>query len=131
MKSQIWKLLFVSLVVVLISACATRAPLYNVSSAPVDVGKKHASLEEIGDAIRRAGASLGWQMQAVKPGLIAGTLNLRNHTAKVDVAYNTKTYDITYKDSANLDYDGATIHKNYNSWIQNLDRQIRANLSAL
>lgn len=131
MRNQALKLILVVFACALVSACATRAPLYNVSAAPVDVSKKNASLDEIGDAIRRAGASLGWQMKLVKPGLIAGTLNLRNHNANVNIPYSTKTYDITYKDSVNLDYDGTTIHKNYNSWIQNLDRQIRANLSAL
>jgi hypothetical protein len=51
--------------------------------------------------------------------------------AKVDVKYDTKTYNITYKDSSNLEYDGKNIHKNYNGWIQNLDNGIRAQLSNL
>lgn len=125
------KLVPAALIFSFVSACATRVPVYNVANAPVDISKKSASLDEIGDAIRRAGAALGWQMKPVKPGLIAGTLILRTHTANVDIAYNKKTYDITYKDSVDLGYDGTAIHKNYNGWIQNLDRQIRANLSAL
>ncbi len=129
--NQFLKFVLAALVFSLVSACATRVPVYNIVNAPVDVSNKKATLDEVGDAIRRAGAALGWQMKLVKPGLIAGTLNLRTHTANVDIAYNYKTYDITYKDSANLDYEGGTIHKNYNGWIQNLDRQIRANLSAL
>ncbi len=129
--NQLLKLLLVALVFSFVSACATRVPVYNVANAPVDISSKKASLDEIGDAIRRAGAALGWQMKLVKPGLIAGSLNVRSHSANVDIAYNNKTYDITYKDSVNLDYDGTAIHKNYNGWIQNLDRQIRASLSAL
>jgi len=31
----------------------------------------------------------------------------------------------------NLNYDGSTIHANYNGWVQNLERAIRAQVSAL
>jgi hypothetical protein len=53
---------------------------------------------------------------------------LRNHTATAEVKYNTKTYSIRYLDSTNLDASGGNIHKNYNGWIENLDREIRAEL---
>ena len=36
-----------------------------------------------------------------------------------------------YKDSANLHYDGKTIHSNYNGWIQNPDKAIRTQLDML
>ena len=55
----------------------------------------------------------------------------RDHRAVVDVRYDTKTYSIKYKDSSNLQYDGTSIHKNYNGWIQNLDNAIRARLTGL
>ena len=117
--------------ILLVAACAP-APVLNISKAPVQTVSGHkASLDEVGNAITRAGVALGWQMQTVKPGNIVGTLNLRGHTAVVDITYDTKTYSITYKDSTNLKYNGEKIHKNYNSWIQNLDRDIRAQLSTL
>ena len=65
------------------------------------------------------------------PGLVTGRLDLRGHRAVVDVKYSAKDYSITYKDSTNLDYTGTQIHKNYNGWIENLDRDIRANLLSL
>ena len=34
-------------------------------------------------------------------------------------------------DSSNLQYDGKTIHSNYNGWIQNLDKAIRTQLTLL
>ena len=76
-------------------------------------------------------AAYGWQMVPKGPGNIEGTLILREHRAVVDVRYDTKTYSIKYKDSSNLQYDGASIHKNYNGWIQNLDNGIRARLTGL
>lgn len=77
----------------------------------------------------RAGKSAGWQMKEMKPGYIFGTLNVRKHVAVVDVNYSVKSYSIRYKDSTELNYDGGKIHPNYNGWIQNLDKAIRAQLN--
>lgn len=109
--------------------CRT-APIYNVEQSPIDVSAQ-ASLQDIKKTIIVAGASLGWQMKEAEPGLISGTLHLRKHMAKVDIPYSKTNYSITYKDSAELSYDGSSIHKNYNGWVQNLDRAIQAGLSVL
>jgi len=71
---------------------------------------------------------LGWVMTPVSPGLVSGRLMLREHTAVVDVRYSATTYSITYKESTGLHYRDGQIHRNYNSWIENLDRDIRAGL---
>ena len=70
-------------------------------------------------------------MQDVAPGNILATLNLRTHMAQVDVSFDTKAYSIQYKDSTNLNYNGTSIHSNYNGWVQNLDKSIRTQLSLL
>ena len=83
-------------------------------------------------AIIAAGAGLGWAMNSTEPGHIVGTLNVRSHGAVVDIPYTTESYSILYKDSTNLKYSSSgTIHSNYNGWIQNLNRAIKANLAAL
>ena len=125
---KLWLIFFA---VLLFAACRT-SPIYNVSGAQVVTGTgKQVSLDEVGRAITTAGAALGWQMKTVSPGNIVGTLNLRNHSAVVDVTYDTRSYSINYKDSVNLKYNGQKIHSNYNGWIQNLDRDIRAQLGKL
>lgn len=125
---KLWLIFFA---VLLFAACRT-SPIYNVSGAQVVTGTgKQVSLDEVGRVITTAGAALSWQMKTVSPGNIVGTLNLRNHTAVVDVTYDTRSYSINYKDSVNLDYNGQKIHSNYNGWIQNLDRDIRAQLGKL
>jgi hypothetical protein len=106
------------------------APVYDVQSAPV-VTSRPATMADIERSIRAAGAGLGWQMVARGPGAMEGTLVLRDHRAVVDIKYDTKTYSIKYKDSSNLQYDGSSIHKNYNGWVQNLDNAIRASLTGL
>jgi len=121
-----WKLVIP--MVLLLVACRT-ADLYNVQNAPG--ASKAVSMADVETAIRRAGHGLGWQITPQGPGRAEGTLALREHRAVVDITYDTKSYSIKYKDSSNLQYDGKTIHSNYNGWIQNLDKAISKELLAL
>ena len=123
-----WK--FVIPVVLLLLVGCRAGDVYNVRSAPV-ASSKAVSMADVETAIQRAGAGLGWQIIPQGPGRAEGILMLRDHKAVVDIAYDTKTYNIVYKDSTNLYYDGKTIHSNYNGWIQNLDKAIRAELDRL
>jgi len=128
MKTAALKVLLVAFAAAALAGC-TIQPIHNVKGAPVETpGGKPASMADVEKAILRAGGALGWKMQPVRPGLITATLNLRTHTAVVDVTYNPGMYDITYKDSVELNYDGTNIHRNYNGWVQNLDKGIRAQL---
>lgn len=100
-------------------------PVYNVQGAPITIAGKHSS-KDIEKSVIRAGAVLGWRFKTIKKGHMEGTLTLRKHVAVIDLTFNDKEYNITYKSSQNLDYDGTNIHGNYNGWIQNLDRSIQA-----
>jgi hypothetical protein len=128
------KLLLASLVIaggLFYGGCsATQQPLYNVQNSPVQTfdGKK-LTTAQVEKAILQAGVQRNWRMQKVKDGLITGTLALRTHVAVVDIKYSATAYSITYKNSTDLDYDGTNIHKNYNSWIRNLDNSIQLYLS--
>jgi hypothetical protein len=128
---RLWALALATLV--LAAACRI-SPLFNVrdSSVPVPSAGRGLSLDQVTEAIVQAGVGLGWDMRVARPGQIVGTLNVRSHTAVVDIPYSTKSYSITYSSSQNLKYDEAagTIHSNYNGWIQNLDNAIRGRLSA-
>jgi hypothetical protein len=128
MKTTVLKVLLVAFAAAALAAC-TIQPIHNVKGAPVETpGGKPPTLAEVEKAVVRAGTALGWKMQPVKPGQVTGTINLRRHSAIVDVTFDTRTFNITYKDSVELDYDGTNIHRNYNGWIQNLDKGIRAQL---
>ena len=126
------KIILLGMLAVFALAGCRSAPIYEVVNAPVDIvpGKQY-SLTNVRDAIIRAGTSLGWQMKPAEPGHIVGTLNIRDHMAQVDINYNRSSYDIRYKDSSNLDYNGTNIHPNYNGWIQRLDNTIRSQLANL
>lgn len=128
MKSNILVIVTTSLLIILAGCRAN--PIINIDDAPIDIASKHNS-KDIKDAIKRAGAALGWKMKVKKAGHIVGTLYLRQHVAVVDVKYSKASYSITYKDSQNLNYDGTNIHKQYNNWITNLNRNIQAQLSGI
>jgi hypothetical protein len=130
MIARAFRGIVVAAAAVLLVACATQ-PVQNVSQTPIVTNKANASTDDIRQAIVRAGTGLGWQMKTDRPGHVLGTLTLRTHVAVVDIEYDRKAYSINYKDSTNLEYSGSTIHKNYNGWIQNLDRAIKAQLSAI
>jgi hypothetical protein len=116
--------------VLVAAGCGTTQPIYNVEKAPiVGPGGKALSMAEVQQAIVRAGSQLGWQMQPEAPGRIAGKLALRTHLAVVDIEHDTKTYSIKYRDSSNLDARDGTIHRNYNGWVQNLEKAIRVQTS--
>lgn len=124
---------FMTVLLALAVLGCTAQPIRNVSNAPVVSSKANLRLDDVRDAIKRAGAGLGWGMKEISTGSITGTLQLRTHTAVVGIKYDTKSYSIDYADSTNLKYDEKkrTIHRNYNGWIQNLDNAIRTNLANL
>jgi hypothetical protein len=123
-----------SLAILLIAAsmaACTTAPILNVSdAAATSASGKALSADQVRSAIVRAGSALGWQMKDEGPGKLTGRLQLRDHTAVVDIPYSASKYSIVYKSSTNLQEKSGQIHKNYNGWIQNLTRGINAQLSA-
>jgi len=123
-----------SLAAVVVAACASaQQPVNNFSGMPLGA-KSAPSLDQVGKAIRQAGTAAGWQMSELKPGQILGVYKIRSHTAIVDVTYSTSTYDIKFREGdSGLRYDAAagTIHEQYNKWVGELEKVIRAHVNAL
>ena len=118
--------------VLLLTAFGAGAPIRNIVNAPIPPNPA-ATMENLEKAMIRAGGALGWKMTPKGPGKIEGVLDIRKHQAIVDISYDTKAYSVTYRTSTNLDYNEVTktIHSNYNGWIQNLDKGIRAQVTTL
>jgi hypothetical protein len=115
-----------------LAGCGTVQPIQNVEKAPIILAPgKSVNMTQVTTAIMRAGTRLGWQMQPEGPGRLSGRIALRTHTAAIDVEHDTKAYSIKYRDSTNLEARDGMIHRNYNGWIQNLDKNIRAELTLL
>ena len=122
-------LILACLTLAMIGCRPRTAPVYNVSSAVPATGKVTA--QSVSKAIIRAGAITGWQIVPSGKNELTGTLHVRTHTAVVTIPYTDKDYQIVYKNSVDLDYDGNTIHENYNSWVRRLDDNIRREMVGL
>jgi hypothetical protein len=135
--TEYFKCSSIVIALILLSVGCVSNDIYNVKDAPVTtLSGNEPTLQQVGKAIVLAGVGLKWIMDAAGPGHLIGTLNLRTHQAVVDITYNTKAYSITYKNSTHLlivDSEGnpSGIHRNYNSWIRNLDNAIRTQLMAI
>ncbi|OSN07268.1 hypothetical protein [Lonsdalea iberica] len=88
------------------------------------------SIEQVKTAIIQAGQQREWVMTPVSPGVINGHINQRGHVADIRINYSTSSYSINYVNSQNLRAANGKIHRNYNRWINNLDREIQLCLSA-
>ena len=126
MRFKILSFFLLSMSFVLFTGCKSTA-VYNVKQAPIAMQNESYTLSDVEKAIIKAGGSK-WQMQKTEPGHIVGTLNHGKLMAQVDITYNRQDYNIEYKNSQNLNYDGTNIHRRYNNWIQKLSQRIQSNL---
>lgn len=118
------KIIILILLSMLLMSCRSTSIL-NIKNEPFALqSTSKLALAKVTHNIIIAGDKLGWKMTKIEPGHIIATLHLRTHMAKVDINYSTSNYSITYKDSLELKYDGDSIHKNYNGWVQNLSSAI-------
>lgn len=124
--------LLLALAVVLVAGqgCRTTAPILTVANASLGLppGSK-ASMEEVSQAIWAAGKRLGWNMQEIRPGELAGTLTIRKHLAVVSITHDTLTFTIRHRNSINLNQHDDQIHPSYNHWVTNLARAIQAEMT--
>jgi hypothetical protein len=112
-----------------LAGCNT-VPIMNVTDSPVVAASgRTLSNDQVRAAIVRAGVALGWQMRDEGPNKLVGTLQLRTHSAVVEIPYSPRAYSVNYRSSVDLQEKSGTIHKNYNGWIQNLQKGITAQLS--
>jgi hypothetical protein len=112
-------------VAVALVGCARTAPVDNVHST-VSAGHSEA---QVRNAILKAGAQRQWIMNDVGPGVIKARQQNRNHSAEVRITYSATAYSIDYDSSQNLLASQGKIHKNYNRWVRNLDKDIQVSLA--
>jgi hypothetical protein len=99
------------------------APIENPAGIPISWNAAgEPALERIQRAIIAGCIPRGWKCQAIKPGEIRAVLHLRQHMAEALIAFDTKSFSVTYVDSSELRYNATekTIHRKYNQWVANL-----------
>lgn len=109
-----------------LAGCARTAPVEQIQTT---VSAGH-SADQVKQAILRAGVQRQWIMTEPAPGVIKARQQVRDHIAEVRIPYSANGYAIHYDSSFNLMASGGKIHKNYNRWVHNLDKDIQANLAA-
>jgi hypothetical protein len=125
-RDRLKALFLVPILVLLIAA----KPL--VDPAPIEVP---AGLTEkaVAKSIRRGVATRGWVVTQQEPGFMEATLHLRTHVAKIGIKYDTRSIQINYLESQNLDFevkkDVRYIHRNYLKWVDNVVNDIRVQLT--
>ena len=127
---QIFKVSMVAILALFLFVGCRSAAVYNVDNSSIEAKTSSAKVYKL---IQRAGYSLGWEVTKIDEGLAKATIHLREHVAVVEISYDSDSFSIKYKDSTNLNYNAqdGTIHKNYNGWIRNLEKQINLELSLL
>lgn len=113
----------------LLVACDRTQPVYNVQDQALPIHAQGLSLAEIERQIVAAGTRRGWRFEKRATGQLQGVLRERGHYARIDVRFSTRSYSITLVESDNLLQSGGEIHRNYNRWIHNLEREIDAALT--
>lgn len=109
-----------------LAGCARTAPVDNVHST---VSAGHTA-EQVKAAILKAGPQRQWIMNEISPGVIKARQQTAGHIAEVRINYTATGYSINYDSSLNLMASGGKIHKTYNRWVRNLDKDIQIALAS-
>jgi hypothetical protein len=108
------------------------------SAAMIELGRQQIvspdatplSVEAVRKAIIAGGATHTWKAVGDKPGVLTLEADSGQHQVVVDVAYDAQSFQITYKSSANMNYEQsgakASIHPKYNKWVEDLSSAIRS-----
>ncbi|MCW5750166.1 MAG: hypothetical protein KIT81_03385 [Alphaproteobacteria bacterium] len=129
MSQSIRAALAACLAFLFLAGCDRTQPVYNVQDQALPIHAQGLSLAEIERQIVAAGSRRGWRFEKQAAGQLQGVLRERGHYARIDVRFSTRSYSITLVESDNLLQSGGEIHRNYNRWIHNLERDIDAALT--
>ena len=98
-----------------------------VAPLSVDLSGNNLSAGKVEKAFLNCGAQRGWKIKRISSGNLVGQLLVRGkHYVAVDIAYSSKGYTITYRDSKNMKYNAEknVIHNRYKSWVDNLSNDV-------
>lgn len=123
------KFAVVGLLTLIVAACRT-VPVENITHHTFPAGAERLSLAQIEESIIKATSDRDWLITRQSEGELIATYSPRSHIAKVKIDFDTTEFSIVYLDSTNLNYDGSSIHYNYNRWVNNLRQDILREVSA-
>lgn len=112
-----------------ISACSSTN--YMDLQTPFNAASSNATLKSVGRTIITASAFQGWNVDVEGPGQIIATRHHAGRIAKVKITYTTNSFNIRYLDSDNMGYDGNSISRTYDEWVQDLQFAIQDRLEGI
>ena len=121
-----FKLLSSALLALLLVGCGRVQPVMNVEDTPVAYNLQS---KQVKSAIMQAASNRGRVIEEISPNELNAKIHVRSHFAEVKIPYNEKFYSIIYLNSENLKASDGKIHRNYNRWINNLNVDIKRQLS--
>lgn len=126
MRTPLFRFLLIVSIAVTAMACANRAPVLNVNNARVFTPSGVApSAAHTRDGIMRGLLAKGWTVGGESDQSIVASVSEGGHSARVVLQYDAQFYSITHIDSSTgLKYDGNTIHRRYNRWVDKLREAI-------
>ncbi len=81
------------------------------------------------ETIRWALDAKGWRVEEEQPGAVLASVRAGGHEATVEVVYDDRGYAIRHiRSSPGLKFDGHSIHKRFNHWVDRLDNAIQNRL---
>lgn len=108
-------------------ACHRARPLYDPQ--PIQVSRQ-MSQRDVGNMIEKTLRDRGWSVRRMGNGKMQAQIFRSQHSATIEVAYNSRNIDINYLDSGALNYqmadDGPRIHSRYNNWVQHIENDLRS-----
>ena len=96
-------------------------PIRNYDSIPF-LGVATADQRE--DQIQRAAIAQRWVVQVHRPRVLRATYTLRRYQAVVEIPYTRDTFGIRYVTSTNLEQTPGYVLRDYNEWVDRLQRGI-------
>lgn len=117
-------------IVILSTTGCSPAKIYDVPKQEV---VQKVSKNDLYKAIIKTAYLRGWEVKKVEDGLLNAIYKKPKFSVTVAISYTDNSYDIDYKESEGLMYDEKeqSIHKNYNTWVKTLEREINARLISI
>lgn len=98
-----------------------RSPKYELNTVEPSLSE-----DQVAQAVRQGAVAAGWSIVSEKPGVVLARASEGGHHATVSVRYDDNGYVISHESSSEgLKYDGETIHRRYNYWVERLDRFVK------
>lgn len=126
------------------AGCAPHPQVREFPPAAVRSNKDAPTDEDVKNAIIRAGDATGWTVDEQGEHVLVATRKKKSRLARVSIEYYQSVYSIKYKESSHFnytrrpqsnlngtihDFDFATIHPDYNEWVEALNQEIQRQLA--